>query len=132
MEHTQQLIRPTELPARQPLPAKALWNSFHAGFPFPGGISCTEHLYYCMDMEERARNMEVGIHPAVAALLGQLCYPLHIFGFSVSWSEKSPALGTLGASQAEVTIATVRLGAGSFSEQARTGAPLLSSPPKLW
>lgn len=47
--HTQ-LIRPTELPARQPLPAKVLWSSFHAGFPFPGWNSCTEHLHYCMDV----------------------------------------------------------------------------------
>lgn len=47
----------------------------------------------------------------------ELCYPKHTHGFSVSQGESNPALGTVGASQAEVALATVRLGTGVFSRQ---------------
>lgn len=67
------------------------------------------------------RNIEAEIHTTMATLLGrepeELCYPKHTHGLSVSQGDSNPALGTLGTSQAEVALATVRLGAGVFSRQ---------------
>lgn len=128
MELTDTVTRPTEPPGRQPLSAELPQSSFPHEFLTPVRISGTEHMHHrgtFLQLGRGTNHSIVGIvaaeiHTATAILWGRSQKSFAILSTAlglVSDSENNPALGTLGASRAEVALAMVGLGTGVSSRQ---------------